>query len=483
MPFVVICPECKAQLKSNSLIPAGRTLVCPSCKTKFTTEADSKQVGTTGSKASVRVPPPVAKGKPQSSRDKEDDEDFEDDDQPKKKAKSAREDEDEDDFDDEDRPKKSKKSKKQSREDEDEDDFDDEDRPKKRKQKKKSSTLPIILALVGVFVVCGGCVGTGLILYLTDNLPFVGGGGASAYKEMTKFIPNDANRVILMDFKSVLKDSELGSEIKSGISKDKDNPFPQLGLSMEDVDKAVIVMIKPNLVGGPKGLAPPREITIFKLSKSVDSADLASKLNAKESMFNNQKFYKAANDKAFFVADPKTLILSNETGIQAALGAMTQTPSDKMNKILSQVDGDIVQIEPNPNIAINEFDFLLMLAGGGGGNPIGGNAPKDTIPQSIVVNHKIKSSVISITQKITYADDATAQTESDKRKTKLDTAKNNLPNLQANLKKLGGKTPDQVDIDGFSTMIESARVSSSGSVMTLSFDVPKKGGLGKLMLR
>lgn len=114
MPYVIICPACNSQLKSKTLIPAGRTLVCPSCKTKFTTKTDSKEIGTTGSKASVSVPSPVAKERTKPTRNEEDNQDFEDDDRPKKKAKSTRDEE-------------------------------DDDRPKKGKQQKKSLTLPIIL--------------------------------------------------------------------------------------------------------------------------------------------------------------------------------------------------------------------------------------------------------------------------------------------------------------------------------------------------
>lgn len=324
-------------------------------------------------------------------------------------------------------------------------------------------------------MVCGGCLGLGLILYLTDNLPFLSSGGASAYKEMTKFIPNDADEVGLINLKKVLADPELGSKFKSDISKDKNDPFLQIGFSIEDIERLVTVTLKPNPIRARKRPDSPCEIRIFRLSKPVDSADLASKLNAKESMFNDQKFYKADKDKAFFVADPNILILSNETGIHAALTASTQTPSEKMKKLLAQADGDIVQIQTNPILDITELDFLLfLLFNEDEEDPKEKNKPQNAKPQSIFANLKIKSNVMNFSYKITYADDSTAQTETDARKTIIESAKKNFPKLKTKLKKLKGDMPNDFNTEDLATIIESARVSCRGSVMTLSYDMPKE---------
>jgi len=56
MPYLVTCPKCSSKLKSGQPVPAGRSLVCPQCKTAFTLSEPAPEVD--GGTAVTELPKP-----------------------------------------------------------------------------------------------------------------------------------------------------------------------------------------------------------------------------------------------------------------------------------------------------------------------------------------------------------------------------------------------------------------------------------------
>ena len=170
--FQIVCPKCRASMKSKAGVPVGHRLACPKCDFKFAVEApdeadivdDADVVEDDEIVEDIDVeeapparkkgppPPPASKKKP-SRRD----DDEEEDERPRKK-KSRR-----DDDEDEDEPASRKRSRAR-------DDEEDDDRPRKSKKRRRDEdeeeeslysrlkhnplvrilTLVILLSILGV---------------------------------------------------------------------------------------------------------------------------------------------------------------------------------------------------------------------------------------------------------------------------------------------------------------------------------------------
>ncbi len=358
MPFVVVCPECDAQLKSNALIAAGRTITCPSCKTKFTTERDSKEIGG-GSKASVSVPP-APKPKPKPSRDEE--EDFEDEDERpvKKKVKASR---DEDEEEEDERPKK-KVSKNRDYEDEDEndrpkkkvsknrdyddDEDDDEDRPrhkKKGKKKPQKSKLPWILGLAGG----GGIALLGiltLVLFLTDTFPFnkkedkkvvnnppQGGGpnnpnppsgsSGNVVLDVLRYAPSNIQTAIFIDIEKVRLDSILGPAANKLADE-----FTFGVLTADEVGRVGVFLTGKEKESG---------VLVIQIRPSFNRANFDQKIGKQPSLLNGVSVYETETGITYF-GDPSTLVIGPKAVLLPILGK-PQTPNANLQEFAQGATG------------------------------------------------------------------------------------------------------------------------------------------------
>ncbi len=480
MPFVVVCPECDAQLKSNALIAAGRTITCPSCKTKFITERDSKEIGG-GSKASVSVPP-APKPKPKPSRDEEEDFDDEDDRPPvKKKAKASR-DEDEDEEDE--RPKK-KVSKNRDYEDEDEndrpkkkvsknrdyddDEDDDEDRPrhkKKGKKKPQKSKLPWILGLAGG----GGIALLGiltLVLFLTDTFPFnkkedkkvannpPQDGGPNNFgqvgntaSELLKLVPVNYNSIASFDLDEIRKDPML-AEAAKGMGE----AFA-FGFDAANIQKVFIFGVLDD--------EKKNGCVILKLKPNTDMSKFDQTYGAKATTINGLKAYDLDMGLWYF-ADQSTLVMGKKDQLSATIGK-TQTPSGLMQEVAKRTTGVFTM----GAVGIDEegpFEELLQQLSGKS-NP---QQKQKTIWG--VVNASIKPNHAEMVETYNYENTTIAKSEHQKLTTALDSHKNNL-NVLLNRIRSGqlkvDDSPEEVKM-----AIETAKVSINGSTITITFNQPK----------
>lgn len=379
--FSFQCPECEATLRSNNGAAPGKKVKCPTCQAIF---AMPERPRVAEAPAAIREKPasPAPRrrldeedGDEERQRSKRNDEDREDDEVPRRKAKTRVREEDDDEneaprrkakgrvrdedevvdevVDEEEPPRKSPRRREYEDEviDEEyrEEDVDYEERPRRKKRKKKrkarSSNRLAVLIIVGSL----------LFLLLT-------GGGTAAYfiwfhgvnwgsgnEEPWAFVHPDANVVFGVDFGAIANDPALGPQIEQAL---KSRPggstnFEQIkkdtGLEYKELFAQTVVALTVDpahggnpfagMGGGPRGAgAGPPMTMVLKASRSFSQKKLAGSFkNAKQKKLNGKVYYEVDEQpfKYAFMPSNRTLVMTSapESQLTAILGASNDKPT------------------------------------------------------------------------------------------------------------------------------------------------------------
>ncbi len=483
MPFVVVCPECNAQLKSSALVPAGRTITCPSCKTKFTTEKDSKEVGGTSSKASVSVPPAPPPSKPKPKPVREEEADFEDDDErpAKKKLKATRD--DDDDFEDEERPSK-KKTKPTRNEDFDDDDEDErpakkkasknrddddenEDRPRSKKGKKskpQKSNLPLLLGIGG-----GGfllLIVAVLVLFLTDTFPFNKKDGPKfvnnppggnppgtplvvadkTFAELIKYAPSTTNTWNYYDIETLRNDpvlSKIATEAATVITTfnppDDIHKIGVFGHTQRNEEQVIVVRLK----------------------QTFNRASLEKTFVANKTTINNITAYFVLEGVWYF-PDDYTIVMGTKETIQKVAGQSFPI-SPAAENASRKITGAISTGGFNNNGG-GIYDGVLESLEGYKGN-VRAN------PSTWIFNASLKQSTVEITESIEFTNDQSATSCHQTLVSRQNSLRPRLDQLLPNWKQLNGAISiTRADVK---MMLETVKVTKSGNNITVTYSIPK----------
>ncbi|MEZ6141450.1 MAG: hypothetical protein R3B84_12835 [Zavarzinella sp.] len=489
MPYVVVCPNCSAKLKSNAVVPAGRRITCPACKTIIVTEHDSPSEEEL---AAQTKPAPAPKPRKPVEEDVfepemvDDDEIMEpeliDDDEPapKKKKKpseaasqfnfgsksdddrpSKKRSRDEDEDDEDDRPRRKKSSRAAADEDDeddrprkkkgraaydDDDDFEDDDRPRGKKgraaydddddfedddrprgkSKNKSKTRK--KGGLNPLVLIGGAVGGVLLLGGMAFLAyylFFSGGGPGS--EITRWMPLETESVNYTNLKKI-----RGIDAIKNKEKFEDLP-PGLGVKEEDIDEVYEVGCR-NSVG---------KLVILKGSSNL-SGEACKKDKATEIKHNDLTYFRlnAGGGYAYF---PKTgfgVVASNEGTLKQLMdkGSEVTIPED-LKEAFDEISGcDSYQI------AVGHYAKVL--------SPMKGT--RNTTFNIMAIEFSSSSAKLKFITNFTTTEEASAA------------VKEGEENMEKEKKGLGAGEPDKQKRE----MAESASISRSGTTVTFSVSIP-----------
>lgn len=253
------CPSCKRVLKSSTGLPVGKKVQCPGCKTAFVVSDEEK--------SAVQAKPPAAPRR--KTMLKTNDDDFDDEPRPQRKAKYQDEDDDiprkkrsrRDGDEEDDRPRR------RSRRD---DDDEDDDLPRSRRGGKKDkggkTTVIVLLA--------GGAVGLLLIGFVITAFVWPGFLRSStplAPNDPVVFLPGDCDFVAGIN----LAPLRTHPEYQKAIDKVFDMNPQALPVQRELAEDAEAIYL-----GGKTGGRDVQGTLIFVMSKPPDAEKVRLAFNA-----------------------------------------------------------------------------------------------------------------------------------------------------------------------------------------------------------
>jgi len=318
-----------------------------------------------------------------------------------------------------------------------------------------------LLAGAAMLFLLGGAA----IMYFADPFGLFGGGASS---DMLAWMPAETQSVEGVDYTEVSKHPKALSSVRTDL-----HDAETIGLKAEDVASSM---------QGKKPGKGGTEVTVLKMKSAPDKDKIIKTAGSQEATANGKKYYKTNWGGALYFASDKVVVLTKS---EATMTGLLQKEDGKI-LISKDLQDCIKRADGHIWMAAVGSDANMFGGGMGGGGAKGppGLPAAPPPPKSALMTAKISGEEVTVKMELVFADSDTAKKAGET----IEGVFKSLKDMMGAFVGKGGKggLPADPKMQGAMKMLEEAKVSTSGSTVTITMKGPidamdgfgKAGGFG-----